>query len=235
MNETPATFKADCPHCGTKSVAFTILNQQEIPKAHYYFSVQWDTFAVCGFCKRGIVASFLKPQTNDSSPSVLLKQGEEISPSYIAPPVPETKAPLHTPEKVGNYYEQGMDNLQGENWDAAGAMFRTALEATFNLKEKFPDSTGTLYDRIASAGEKRQLTPDMAEWAQQIRRLGNHAVHAEEPFSEEEAKELQAFTDLFFRYIFMLPGMLEEARKKGETRGNRQKSIPQKPVPNIHW
>ncbi len=224
-------FKADCPYCKTRSVAFTIKKEEcwrapidpqrflETRIAWTNFEhtqhqmwlnsrvFRWDTFAICGQCNRGIVATFSVKDKNDNpataSPSLL-------SHDCIAPSAPDTGAPDHTPENVARFFKQGKENLCG-NWDAAGSMFRKALEAA--LKNKFPDIDGNLYERIKKVNEKGGLTPDMAKWAHQIRRLGNDAAHEEEPFSERDALDLHAFTDLFLRYLFTLPGMLEEARK----------------------
>ena len=102
-----------------------------------------------------------------------------------------------------------MANLAG-NWTAAGMMFRKALETA--LKAKFPDITGKLVVRIDTAAKAGDLTQDMAEWAHQIRLLGNDATHEEEPFSEEDARSMHAFTDLMLQYLFTLPGMMAAAR-----------------------
>jgi len=106
-----------------------------------------------------------------------------------------------------------MENMPG-NRDAAGAMIRKTLETA--LKAKFPESRGTLIKRIEAAEKDGALTRDMAQWAHQIRHLGNEAAHEEEPFSEDDAEDLRSFTDLLLRYLFTLPGMLEKARKKPE-------------------
>ena len=45
-------FTADCAHCGTKSVAFTITAETPTDED------EWDTFAICGFCGRASLASF---------------------------------------------------------------------------------------------------------------------------------------------------------------------------------
>ena len=102
-----------------------------------------------------------------------------------------------------------MENLPG-NCDAAGSMFRSALEAA--LREKFPEIEGTLYQRIERAAAQHSLTPDLAEWAHQIRLDGNDAVHGGEEFLKEDAERLQSFTELVFMYLFTLPGMLAKAR-----------------------
>ena len=91
-------------------------------------------------------------------------------------------------------------------------MFRKALDV--GLKVKFPDISRTLslFQRIEKAEETGGLTPELAEWAHQIRLDGNDAAHEEEPFSKEDAENLHTFTDLVFRYVFTLPGMLTEAQ-----------------------
>ncbi len=88
-------------------------------------------------------------------------------------------------------------------------MFRKALET--GLKAKFPNKTGTLNENIKSAEQAQKITPEMADWAHKIRRLGNSATHDEEPWTEEEAQEIKGFTELVFQYLFTLPGMMEGA------------------------
>ena len=104
-----------------------------------------------------------------------------------------------------------MENLP-KAWDAAGSMFRKVLDT--GLKAKFPEIKGTLQQRIKKAADQRELTPDLAEWADQIRLDGNEAAHDEKPFSEEDAKRLQTFTNLVLIYLFTLPGMLAKARSE---------------------
>lgn len=172
---------------------------------------RWDTLAFCGCCGRGILASFLV--SGIVAPTDLLKNYEPsmLKDLRVFPMRPNTEAPAHTPENVGKFYKQGTDNLPG-NYDAAGMMFRKALDVS--LKVKFPDIDGTLtlYQRITEAEQQQGLTPDLAEWAHQIRLDGNDAAHEEEPFSKEDAESLHTFTELVLHYLFTLPGMLAEAR-----------------------
>ena len=91
-------------------------------------------------------------------------------------------------------------------------MFRKALNT--GLKAKFPkmNRPWSLKKRIEAAAADYKLTPELAEWAHQIRDLGNDAAHEEDPFSEREAREIAAFTDLLLQYVFTLPGTLQAAR-----------------------
>ena len=63
-----SVFKTDCPYCSTKNVAFTILHDTLWSKdAHGTGSGSclWDALSKCGYCERGIVATFL---TQDQTP-----------------------------------------------------------------------------------------------------------------------------------------------------------------------
>jgi hypothetical protein len=105
-----------------------------------------------------------------------------------------------------------MDGLRRGNFDAAGTMFRKALDV--GLKRIHPEGKGTLEKRINGLPDTIGITPAMKEWAHSIRDLGNDAAHEEEPFSEADAKALQAFTETFLTYTFTLPGMIEERKPK---------------------
>ena len=189
------SFTADCPRCGIRRVAFTIKDEWVIGSesaAGAPMGVAYqvcDTFAICGHCKRGVVATFKANSLDGISPS---------------PPRP----PKHTPTNVARFFEQAMDNLPN-NWDAAGGMFRKALDT--GLKSKFPKMKGDLCARIKEAAAKQKLTPELAKWSHQIRLGGNDAMHEEEPFSEKDAQRLADFTKLVLLYLFTLPGMLDRA------------------------
>ena len=201
-----AVFQADCPYCGTKSVAFLIKEEWHVSRAAGYL---WDTLAICGHCSRGVLASFAT-QTADRPSICLQNYGQDALETVdFSPPLPDSTAPAHTPKSVARFFAQGMENLPG-NWDAAGLMFRRALEA--GLKIKFPDIKGTLYERIEKAAEQQKLTPDLAAWSHEVRLGGNDAAHDEEPFDKEDAERLSTFTRLVLLYLFTLPGMLDEAR-----------------------
>ena len=90
-------------------------------------------------------------------------------------------------------------------------MFRKTLEIA--LKQRFSDEARDLYQRIELAKKQGKLTPDLAEWAHQIRIDGKDAVH-DETFSEERAHDLRAFTELILLYLFTLPKMLEDAQAR---------------------
>ena len=221
------TFKADCPYCNTKQAGFVMAYEcrgtfhlaspnepwsREPPK--------WMTFAKCPVCSHGII-SFI--DTGGGLPPSAVLAPDERGFAYIRvqiPSAPNHSAPKFTPEAVSRFYSQGAANLP-QHPDAAGAMFRKALERA--VSHAFPSITGKLFDRIQKAVKQGALTSDMGEWANQIRIDGNEAVHGEEPLSLPDARRLESFTDLVFRYLFTLPGMMKAARV---TDGNDSDSQP---------
>ena len=205
-----AIFKADCPNCRIKGVAFTVLcEKQRTDLANG--DPEWEIFGQCGYCDRCAVAVIEPPRgTNPASWLDRPDEGEIPGIREFATVAPAPCAPSHTPENAKRFYDQGLNCMSG-SWDAAGAMFRAALEA--GLKEKFPNiNENNLAKRIERAAKQGALTSDLAEWMNQIRLYGNEALHNEEPFSEKQARDMQAFTELVLQYLFTLPCMLKRAK-----------------------
>ena len=213
-NASERIVKITCPHCHTKGVAITIR------AAHYRidtitgpFYGEWHTLGICGLCDRGVLAVF----ENLTRASYEGTWGDFIiaNPRLIRvfPSPPSFSAPRHTSPDVALFVKQAKASLP-ENCDAAGAMFRKALETA--LKDKLPgiDDKIPLRARIKRAAAQEVLTQDLAKWADQIALDGNSAAHDVEPFSREEAERLDAFTDLVLQYLYTLPGMLKEAQEK---------------------
>ena len=208
------TFQADCPWCGTKGVGFALLH--ELLWESYADICRYDVLGRCALCHRGAILTFRvrehegPPMKQTRAPRGTYIQG--LSCEGISPARPSTDAPRHTPKSIASFFQQGKESENSGFLDAAGAMFRKALEV--GLKVKFPDinSSWTPYKRIEQAAKDNKLTPELAQWAHQIRALGNDATH-EEVFTRAQAKEMSAFTEIMLQYIFTLPGDLEIARK----------------------
>ena len=160
--------KSTCPHCGTKGVAFTIDAVHHRPQP-FGVSDQWDTFAVCGLCGRGVIAVF-----EASKDGLYGRTREDFFSAYprllgVLPPPPSLGAPRHTPKNVASFVRQAKASLPEKSWDASVIMSRKALEAA--LKDKFDDLGDRLrlVDRIDEAAKQGYLTSDLAKWAHHIR------------------------------------------------------------------
>ena len=193
-----SVFTADCARCGTKSVAFTITAEARTGR------YEWDTFAICGNCERASVAAFLI----ENGPPPLA--GKPTAPPHEIKPSPRRrKPPPGTPDPVDDYFMQGVDCLRDSRWDAAGAMFRKALETAMKIRD--PSGEGNLWQMIDAAAKDGRLPSEPAEMAHKIRDLGNEAAHGQ--FTEPNAHVAYRFTEMMLLYLFTLPDMLEKARE----------------------
>ena len=213
-----STFAADCPFCNVQRVGFVLKDMLYVgrPSKYAHRPYAWHIFAMCGHCRCGVLAEFHTDNSNDFRYYSIISGTLLSTPTYnlekLYPSPPDKGSPRHTPEKVDLYYTQGRDNELRGNWDAAGGMFRRALETA--LKEKFPDLEDSLnlYKRIEEAAKQHRLTPELAEWSGQIRLFGNEAMHGD-AFEEKDAKATSEITRLILIYLFTLPAEIEEAKK----------------------
>ena len=72
----------------------------------------------------------------------------------------------------------------------------------------------SIYSRIEALAARGALTPDLKEWAHQVRLGGADAAHDLDPFTQEEADELLDFAELYLIYVYSIPGRLEERRAR---------------------
>lgn len=90
-------------------------------------------------------------------------------------------------------------------------MYRSALDIGTKGLDGVPNGQ-TFFKRLEWLHDHHRITPDMRSWADHVRIEGNEALHDPEDFSEEDAKTLRLFTDMFLRYVFELPGEVSAFR-----------------------
>jgi hypothetical protein len=122
--------------------------------------------------------------------------------------------PSHTPTPIDRYYLQAADALQSGHSDASGAMSRKVVDvSTQQLLGEDSKNYSTIQKRIDALAAKNLLTPDLKDWAHQVRLGGNDAAHDEDPYTNEEASELLSFVELYLTYVYSLPGRLKARRE----------------------
>ncbi len=90
------------------------------------------------------------------------------------PEVPGPLIPENLPADVERIYLAAERNFPTEgNEEPAGAMYRKALDV--GLKKIDAATRGTLAARIKKLAASGKLTPDIAEWSDHVRVLGNEA------------------------------------------------------------
>ncbi|MBK1837334.1 DUF4145 domain-containing protein [Azospirillum sp. YIM B02556] len=137
----------------------------------------------------------------------------------VLPCASSPSCPNHVPDNIRVFYIEAAECLSRRAYNAAAPLFRKVLEITVKRMDPECPAGTNLKNRIDRLPAETGVTPSMKSWAHEIRLIGNEAVHEDEPVQEKDAKDIQAFTELFLTYAFTLPGMLEERRKATEGGG----------------
>lgn len=201
-----ATFQLNCPHCGTTHVACELVFESWLPLPGH--SV-WQVCVRCNYCSGLAVLEFERFFGEETRPSELHTESPTLFSIANMYPPPGGASPPHLPGEVEKFFKQGANNTPG-NPDAAGIMFRKALEAT--LRDKCPNAKGNLQARIDQAAASGVLTTELARYAHTIRLEGNEAAHG--TYDEADAEQLRSLVTLVLQYVYTLPGMQAEIEAK---------------------
>lgn len=216
-----ATLTHKCPHCLTEHIALRAKVGLTLKAGAWKFGVHLDcpkcSMPACAvvFAEQQVKAQHLSPANWDQSGADLLDNGYVVE--QIWPAVPGPLVPEGMPDDVVRIYLQAERNFPVEgNEEAAGTMYRKALDV--GLKKIDPQMTGLLAARIKKLAADGKLTPDIAEWADQVRDLGNEAAHEETPPTRDELTDLRNFTEMVMRYLFSLPALVTSRRSPPATK-----------------
>lgn len=217
-------IQANCPHCGTQRIGFTFIGDVNLgPQKPKNFLA----FFKCNKCQGGLVVEYehvinhgpLSPGQCPSDPAELGFSVKKLYPGSM----PST-VPAHVNAPLDRYYRQASESLQGGHYDASGAMSRKVVDvSTQQLLGEDSKKFGNIRDRIDALAQRGLLTPDLKDWAHQIRLGGNDAAHDEDPYTKDEAEDLLGFAELYLTYVYTLPGRLK-ARKQAHQSTSPAKS-----------
>jgi Domain of unknown function (DUF4145) len=224
-----AELNLDCPWCRTKNCAFTSEGSylaETVQRQHPRFGAgryqQWFALLRCRRCGHGVLARLEVSDRNAGDDPHQLA-GDPIATGswylrdwFPSQPISDP-CPDHAPEAVAQFFNEARDSLDAERWNAAGAMYRKAIDvATKDLVRKHWPQNETekgikedLIVRIERLHARGRLTDALRDWAHQVRIGGKDAAHDEDPFTSGEAETLHQFTRLFLTYTYTMP---EEVR-----------------------
>src|SRR5688572_3436054 len=119
-----AVMSLDCPHCGTKDVAFESVLSRQLRGTTY----QWLLFLMCRRCEGGIVVELRHGSKGSGDPNSGGRdpRDQQFVVVGIWPDPPRPTLPEYLPDNVARFYRQGEDAFHVKNWDSAGAMYRKA-------------------------------------------------------------------------------------------------------------
>jgi hypothetical protein len=130
-----AELVANCPRCAATSITFDVFASVFVLKQHGW--LHWfEVFSVCRNCKRPTIflisqnesewndrADFGSPHKFNGSLSRFFTADRFISLVDKA----RTEPPEHTPPNIAAVFNEASSSVAVSNWNAAGAMFRLAI------------------------------------------------------------------------------------------------------------
>lgn len=111
------------------------------------------------------------------------------------------------PERARSYLAQALDSISAPS----GAVMLAASSVDAMLKAK-DLKKGSLYSRIDQAVEANLITPDMAQWAHDVRLDANDERHADETMplpGAEDARRAVDFAMALGQFMFVLPARVK--------------------------
>lgn len=174
-----------CPHCSVNRPLMLKLRQVD---THNHANENKRTWCMykCNNCG-GVVTAAAN------------QFGQEANEIYPRPRIVDTDVP----ERAKEYLKQAIDSLHAP----AGAVMLAASSVDAMLKEKNYQE-GSLYRRIEKAAEDHLITPEMAQWAHEVRLDANDQRHADNSASlptETDAKKVIDFAEALAQFLFVLP------------------------------
>jgi hypothetical protein len=233
-----AQLVASCPRCGAINMTFDV-------KASLFVGVQYgwlktfETFCVCRHCDRATI--FRIAQTEGGWDGIDERNQPErfrgslntffdVRGFVNLTDNARVSAPEHTPPEIAAIFAEAASSIALSNWNAAGAMFRLAINlATKPLlpKEQIEGLTRRkkrdLGPRVEWLMENGKIAKDLFDLSECIREDGNDGAH-DGTLTKEDADDLLDFTVALFERMFTEPQRLELAK---ERRAQRRKSEPE--------
>lgn len=224
----------DCPRCGATHVTFDVAAQNSRGIVRYGWSEQFEVFAVCRHCHKSTV--FLVANKNYDSRGLWPTSGVVSYNGYLNDHFEVTgyinikdqdaeSPPEHVPDDIAAVFSEGSTCVAVECWNAAGAMFRLAVDMTTKSLLP-PDGEPPLAKIRRSLGfrlewlfQNGKLPTDLQELAECIKEDGNDGAH-DGTLTKNEALDLQEFTFNLLERLYTAPKKLElAAARRRERRG----------------
>jgi Domain of unknown function (DUF4145) len=184
-----------CPHCRIDKPNLSLLNQVQTQDSEGTNSREWG-FYKCARCG-GIVTAWAPSVANR-----LLRPGQWFP--------GEKQIDDSIPERARAYLDQAISSIHAPS----GAVMLAATSVDAMLKSKgYKD--GSLYSRIDKAKEDHLITPEMADWAHEVRLDANDQRHADEEAplpKQDDAEKVIEFARALAQFLFVLPARIQRGR-----------------------
>lgn len=211
-----------CPRCGKQS-SFEVLGSLPVTVEYDAYTVKHDgthdhdsleqvSSLICRNCGQG-TAVIEERWVGDARWRERKTGGILSSRGIHWWPIPEAQLPPDIPSAIADTYAEASRALSANCPRASAVMARRTLEAIALEKG---ESSGELAKRLAALASKGTLHPTLAEWAREIRLLGNVGGHFDpmDTVSVDDARKLLDFERELLRYLYELPANLDRLRSR---------------------
>lgn len=235
-----AQLLGNCPRCRAKRTTFDVLSSV-LKRVEHGWLYTFEAACSCRECARltifiirqnsdttglNLFKEKQRPHTMEGSISGLVKIEGFVNISDIGAAAP----PEHLPNDVDTVFQEATKCHTIGCWNAAGAMFRSAIDIATRALLPQADVEGLSRAQRRNLGLRLPwlfgnglLPRDLEDLSHCVREDGNDGVH-EGSLREDEADDLADFTRLLLQRLFTEPRRLELAAARREER--RAKSVP---------
>lgn len=170
------------------------------------------TVLICRHCKQGI--SVLEEKWIGEHKSISsTKGGGEINwRGFHWWPLSGTNSHQAVPKEIADALNEAVLCQAAHCPRAAAVMARRTLEAI--ATDKGGASSDILAKRLSKMAASGLLPPTLADWAKEVRLVGNTGAHADpiDTVSGADADQLLAFLQALLEYLYVLPFELDQRR-----------------------
>jgi len=126
-------------------------------------------------------------------------------------PLPASRLSADVPPPIAETFVEATTALQANCPRAAAVMARRSLEAIAVDKG---ECRGSLSERLKRLADSGVLLPDLADWANEVRLVGNAGAHFDpiNAVGPTDVRQLLAFLRELMRYLYELPAELSRRR-----------------------
>jgi hypothetical protein len=242
-------FPGDCPRCGVKAINRVVYSNRFFFVEEFRGTAQFsEAFSECQSCKRCSISVFSKSVPNRTGHTLedayTQRTFEEVwdKPGVFASKevnilayakfqgdislkdTPILPVPESTPADIAKVMAEGNACLTVSCWNAAGAMYRTALDlATKSLlpdqespqpSQKTRRSLGLRIEWLLSSG---LLPIELGVLAEAVREDGNDGAH-DATLSQTDALDLYDFSFALMNRLFTEPARISDAAARRKAR-----------------
>ncbi|HEV7611433.1 MAG TPA: DUF4145 domain-containing protein [Steroidobacteraceae bacterium] len=232
----PALLEANCPRCGTKKITFDA-TAEVLTGVAYDWQRRYEVFAVCRRCHNPTIFILHQSEADPWVREHLLQHGLLSKPGslndwftvegYISQKDEEpVQPPEHLPEDVKAAFVEGTKCLAIRCYNAAGTMFRLAIDLA--TRSMLPPDTDTSisYKQRRDLGLRlpwlfthQRLPMSLQELSSAVREDGNDGAH-HGTLIEADAQDLLDFAVALLERIYTEPERIKAAKIRREQRRN---------------